>query len=244
MSKISYILIILLFISLNSFSQETTSKLDLSIGSDFMSRYVWRGVGYGKSPSIQPSLALSSGSIELGAWGAYTTNGLNIQEIDLYLTYNLSDAFSVTLTDYFFPNDNLTNNDYFEYDNIRTGHLLELLFSFNGLEKYPVSILGGVVVYGADKINYYSATDTLNTNSNFSTYLELGYSGSTGNNSYDLFMGFATHNGLYGTAFGIVNLGITGYKDIKLNDFVLPISCSFIINPQMQNIFLVFGLSL
>lgn len=234
----------ILFISSSSFAQDT-SKVELNLGTDFVSRYVWRGTDYGRSPSIQPYMSATFGKFELGAWGAFTTNGLNIQETDLYLTYSISDAFSVTLFDYFFPDDALTMNNYFEYTNDKTGHIEELVVSFNGTKKIPLNLSIGTIIYGADKVNYYSLDEPDNTDLNFSTYIELGYSGSIGNGTFNTFVGFTTHTGLYGEGFNVVNVGITGNKDVKLTEyFSLPLSCSIIFNPQKQNVFLVFGISI
>lgn len=227
------------------FAQDELKKGSIDLGSDFTSRYVWRGTDFGRSPSIQPYLSLKYKNIELGAWGAFTTNGPDIQETDLYLSYSPIDELTITLTDYFFPNDALTQNNYFEYGSSATTHLFELSASFNGTDNLPLSFLVATVFYGADKINNYKLSDPLNTDQNFSSYIELGYNFSIGENSCNTFLGVTTHDGLYGYGFNVVNIGITGYKDIKLTDnFTLPISSSLIVNPQSQNIFLVFGLSL
>lgn len=226
-------------------AQNVEGKADLSLGVDFMSRYVWRGVDYGRSPSIQPYLSLTSGKFEFGAWGAFTTNGLNIQETDLYVTYSFSDALSFTLTDYFFMDDGLENNSYFELNNERTGHTLEALVTYTLPGNIPISITGGTIFYGADKVNFYTGNDLSNDELNYSTYLEIGYSASISGKEIETFMGLTTHNGLYGDAFGIVNLGITGSDEVKITEaYALPISCSLIFNPQKQNIFIVFGISI
>ena len=123
---------ILIFLSLllstsQLYSQELSNKVDLNLGADFMSRYVWRGIDFGRSPSIQPYLSLKTGKLEFGAWGAFTTNGLGVQETDLYATFSILDNLSITITDYFFPNDELDENNYFDYSNDSTDHILEAL---------------------------------------------------------------------------------------------------------------------
>ncbi len=76
-------------------------------------------------------------------------------------------------------------------------------------------------------------------------YVELTYSGKVRDNAFDLFMGFALDDGLYGETFGVVNFGATVHKEIKFTDsFSLPVQASFITNPQAENMFLVFGISL
>jgi hypothetical protein len=74
-----------------------------------------------------------------------------------------------------------------------------------------------------------------------STYLELGYSFSI----LEIFLGAG--NGFYTTdgKFNIINLGISVSKDIKITEkFSLPISASFITNPQAEKVHFVFGISL
>ncbi len=225
--------------------ESDSKKTKINLGADFMSRYVWRGIDYGRSPSIQPYMSVALGKFEIGAWGAFTTNGLNIQETDLYVTYSFYDALSFTLTDYFFTNDALDDNAYFSLNNGETGHALEALLSYTLPGNVPFSLTAGTIFYGADKVNYYVGNDLMNNKLNYSTYLELGYSASIAGKEIETFMGLATSNGLYGEGFGIVHLGISLSDEVKLTDeFALPISCALSCNPQKQNIFLVFGISI
>lgn len=224
-----YILISLFFFSFNLFSQESKNISDFSIGSDFISRYVWRGTNYGGSPSIQPALEYSKGSLAIGVWGAYKTNTSGVQEADLYVSYSIADMLSVTITDYFFPGD-ISSYNYFDWDSNTTGHILEGSVGFSGPERLPVNILFGYNFYG---------------DSENSLYLEAGYSFS----QFDIFVGAG--NGFYtvensgNDIFGIVNLGMSISKDIKVTEnFSLPITTSFILNPQNEGVFLVFGISL
>src|SRR5690606_41614376 len=62
---------ILLIALLNQ--HELTAQV--SIGADIMSRYIWRGVDYGNSPSLQPQLSFSAGGFSIGTWGAYSFAG-------------------------------------------------------------------------------------------------------------------------------------------------------------------------
>jgi len=52
--------------------------------------------------------------------------------------------------------------------------------------------------------------------------------------------------GFYGQrSMGVINLGLTVSKDIKITDkFTLPVFGSFITNPESENVFFVFGLSI
>jgi len=121
-------------------------------GADIMSRYIWRGLNLGgSSPSIQPSLEFSAGNITIGTWGAFSfSDGRTMQETDLYLSYNIKEMFTITLTDYFFPDEMAGNNNYFEFDQDSTGHLLEAMISFDGTEKIPFSLMAAMNFWGAD----------------------------------------------------------------------------------------------
>ncbi len=39
-------------------AQDNLPALSLNLGTDIMSRYVWRGTDFGRSPGIQPFLSL------------------------------------------------------------------------------------------------------------------------------------------------------------------------------------------
>ena len=207
------------------------SESPLSIGADIMSRYVWRGLDYGAAPSIQPYLEYSKGGFAIGAWGAYTTsfskaNESGIQEMDLYASYTIADIITVGVTDYFFPQEIDYNYNYFDYGSDTSGHVIEGLVSFNGLENLPLSLTLGY--------------NLVNDDDN-SLYVELGYS-FTG---VDLFLGAG--NGLYtgDGEFSVVNIGISSSKEIAITDnFSLPVSASLITNPEAKQIHLVFGISL
>lgn len=225
---------LILSTSLSSYAQDEKKASPFSASLDIYSRYLWRGTDFGGSPSIQPGISYTIGGLEAGVWAAYTTNGNQTQECDLYLSYTmLKDMVTITATDYFFPMDGFMNN-YFDYADTTTGHVFELSASFNGTENLPLGILIATNVFGAD-------AKKENGDAYYSTYLELNY-------QFDhikLFAGFnPIKSGFYGDHVGFCNLGATIEKEIKLTDhFSLPLSVSFITNPQKENIFLVVGAS-
>ena len=200
-------------------------KSPINIGADLVSRYVWRGLDYGASPSIQPYLEAGIANFAIGAWGAYTTNLPGVQEMDLYLNYTIKDLVTVGITDYFFP-DEVFGYDYYEFRKDSSNHVIEGFASFNGLEGLPLTATFGVNLYN---------------DSNNSIYLELGYSFSV----LDVFLGVG--NGIYttDTNFGVVNVGISASKEIPITDkYGLPVSASVITNPNAKQVHLVFGISL
>jgi len=238
MKKIIYT--ILIFTGITTFAQETKhSKTSLDFSADFQSRYIWRGLEFGgNSVSAQPSLALNSGSFTLGAWAAYSLGGNNTaQEADLYLSIALSKTATATLTDYYFPQDGISNN-YFSYGN-NTGHVYELMLSFSSLFKSPLGLTVATNFAGADKNG---------TTQNYATYIELNYSKNINNVSYSLVAGgvVGDNGGYYLTnGTGLINLGIAASKEIKISDaFSLPVNAALTFNPDQENIYLTFGFSL
>jgi|Marorgknorr_s2lv_3_1036020.scaffolds.fasta_scaffold11750_3 hypothetical protein len=226
--------LILLFVltgSLNAIAQETSSNF--SFGADVQSRYIWRGLQLGgASPSVQPSIEYATGKFTFGAWGAYSLGGSNlVQEMDLYLTFEISDAVSLTVTDYYFPTEGAVNN--YLTLGTNTGHVYEAMISFAGTEAFPIGLTVASNFAGA---------------STGSTYVEASYTKTSGAIEYTLFAGgvFGDDDGYYLTdGSGLINLGIGISKEIQLTkSFSLPVNTALIINPDAENVFLTFGFSL
>ena len=221
-----------------------TSKINIS--TDFVSRYIWRGLDYGKAPSIQPTFSYIKGGFEIGAWGAFNTIG-SYHELDPYVKYTLKN-FTLTFTDYFIHNEMNTNDTkYFDYGSKTTNHTFEGSLQYKGPEKFPFSILIGTYFYGNDrKITPDMADSTKKIiKQNYSTYIELGYTIKCKEKTFDLFMGLTPKAGAYGNTFGVINAGITGYKTIEVTKtFSIPVKASVIANPQAENLFLVVGFTL
>ncbi|MDM8159718.1 hypothetical protein QUH73_07830 [Labilibaculum sp. K2S] len=262
-SGVYLLLAFMLSFSIYSFGQKEKAVLDF--GADVMSRYVWRGTQFGgTSPSLQPSASLSYKGLELGAWGAYSLGGNNAgQEFDLYLAYTFAkDLFSLTLTDYYFPTEG-EDYEYFEFNNDRTGHVLEGSFRCNGNDNIPFALMVAVNFWGADAVQLGDNPNTADFNQKtglqYSTYTELSYSHKMANNvTLDAFLGvnltkpakaktstgFNGESGYYGSKAGVVNLGVKLSKEVALNEkFSLPVSASVITNPADEKIYFVFGFS-
>lgn len=264
-SKLFIVLVLILGVSALMKAQEGNTKVSLNAGADFMSRYIWRGAQFGgNAPSIQPSISLGAGNLEIGVWGAFSTAGANVgQEVDLYVSYSFfNEMFAATLTDYFFPAEGV-DYDYFEYGKDKTAHILEGTLSFNGTEKLPLSLLLAVNFYGADAARINDDPNSADFNKKdgiqLSSYAELGYSTAVNDVNLDLFMGFNLiapkkadpttgydgESGFYGKNRGLVNLGVTASKELAITDkFSLPIQASLITNPMDKKIYFVFGFSL
>ena len=245
-------------------AQDTTSTNPFSISCDMMSRYVWRGTEFGgKSPSIQPGIEANYKNFTIGAWGAYSTGGVHAsQEMDLYMSANFyKDYFTVVVTDYYFPSDT-ANYNYLGYDS-KTDHVLEAGLIFNGTNNIPISFSAYMNFYGNDAQRLGDDPgDTTTFNKNigiqYSNYFEVAYNKSFNSMDLSAFVGFTFskqaaanastgfigESGYYGNGAGIVNVGLTLSKGIKITDnYSLPITTSFIINPNSKKVFLIFGIS-
>jgi hypothetical protein len=251
MRKIRLFAVILFTISfLSSFSITAQNKTEKSnpfkANVDIMSRYIWRGTDFGNSPSIQPSISYTNSNFTFGTWGAYTTNTQSLQEADIYVSYAFSKLFSLTFTDYFFPNQDSSNDKYFNYNDTSTGHVIEASVNYTFSKKIPLSLLVATNIFGADarRIN----NDETIGKKQFSTYAELNYAFK----NIDVFLGSNLTNpdenigetGYYGNSIGVINIGATVTKQLKFTEiYSLPLTISLITNPQTQKIFLVAGFS-
>lgn len=220
-------ILLTLFFSLNSPILSQTSVLG---GADFVSRYLWRGLDFGNTFSIQPSVALTAGDFEIGFWGSYpftNTAGGN-EEMDLYLGYSVGD-FSLLVTDYYFPQ---SGGKYGNYDDPGS-HTIEVGLSYGGSDTFPLSVSAFMNVYNDDEN---------------SVYFELGYSTEVNDVAVDLFVGGTpgSDNAFYGTTeFNLINIGVTASKDVKLTEsFSLPVFSSYILNPNQEVGYLIFGFSI
>nr|WP_320118811.1 hypothetical protein [uncultured Marinifilum sp.] len=219
---------------------------EISFGADLMSRYVWRGTQFSTGPVIQPGVEYSKGGFAIGAWGSYAQDGSDGAEADLYASYTFADdLFTATITDYFFPTDEIaTNNSYFDFKKSSTGHILEGTLAFNGSEKFPISIMAAMNFWGADQ--------DANGDQQYSLYIELGHSFTYKEIDIDIFAGFTPidadeekgESGFYGDTAGFVNMGFSASKEVAITEkFSLPLSASVVANPMAENLFLVFGVS-
>jgi hypothetical protein len=262
------IIVFILFIlsSLQLASQDSISHIEANIGADFVSRYVWRGSAYSTMPSIQPSLTFSYKGLELGTWGSYSFNGSDGAELDFFLSYTLfKDLFTICLTDYYFPNDQLGDDQFFNFHKDETGHIVEMSLSFNGNDKIPISLLIAANIFGDDARRINDNPNSGNFNNvegiQYSSYIEIGYNFYFGDLEFCAFAGLTPNkpkeaktiqnkeyigeSGYYGHTRGFVNIGLnTNYNIPMSENYGLPVFSSLIVNPMAQKIFLVFGLTI
>ena len=100
------------------------SKVDISIGTDVVSRYIWRGQDLGQV-SLQPTLGIEYKGLSLSAWGSVgLSDPSDTKEFDLTLAYSIA-GFNIGVTDYWFNAGLDPKNRYFKYNANCTNHVFE-----------------------------------------------------------------------------------------------------------------------
>ena len=188
-------------------------------GADLVSSYVWRGTQFGSGAHIQPYMDLGSGNLTGGVWGSFPTSAKGGgNELDLWVSYDFG-PLALTVTNYTFPGE---GGVYADGEGLFNGDYTELAAS--------TSIMGVDLSAG-----YFTEVEAL--------YVELGFS--TG--AVDIALGYGDDqaDGFYaGGGSGLVNMSFSGSKDIQISDnYALPVFGSFILNPEAETAFLVFGIS-
>lgn len=193
----------------------------LEVNADIVSSYVWRGTKFAGA-SIQPGITYTNGGFSAGGWGSTSFDGTFL-EADLFINYAFDFGLSLGLTDYYFPGTN-----YFDVSKATGAHGFEVnlgyaLKDFSLAANYMLNEAGGALTTGGD------------------LYFEAGYAFK----SFSIFAGAG--NGWYTTDgnFGLVNVGISAQKEIKITDsFSLPLAGSVILNPKTEQFFIVAAISL
>lgn len=201
----------------------------VGFGADVVNRYVWRGTDFGNAVSVQPGMSISHGNIEIGAWSSWAITDGGANENDLYASFS-SGPIGITLTDYYFPG--LTEDDsFFSYNNYSkeelekdeeksNPHILEISASL-ALDGMPLSALAA--------FNFSGDPDD-------SFWVEATYDlGEMEETAVSVTAGFG--NGVYTTDTdpALVSVGLNMSK----GDYF----ASYILNPNRESSFLVFGRS-
>ena len=201
----------------------TNISYSQDFGADLVSSYVWRGTQFGSGAHIQPYMDLGSGNLTGGVWGSFPTSAKGGgNELDLWVSYDFG-PLALTITNYTFPGE---GGAYSEGEGLFEGDYTELAASTS---------LGGIDI----SAGYFTEVEAL--------YVEVG----TSVGAIDIALGYGDDQsdplnlGTYaGGGSGLVNMSFSGSKDIQITDsFALPVFGSFIINPEAETAFLVFGVS-
>ena len=190
---------------------------EVTVGADVVSRYVWRGSDYGNAAAVQPGIETTVGPVTLGAWGSYS---LSPGFFSSDTTYDASGSECDLYASFSAGPIGITITDYF----FPAGVEGDNLFSLSGDDATHIFELSA----GADvgPVSVLAAANVSGDDDN-STYLELTYG------AFSLGLG----NGTYSTdgEFAPVSIGVSASRD--------NFSASYIINPNQETSFLVFGVN-
>jgi hypothetical protein len=192
------------------------AQAEIGLGADVVSRYVWRGADFGNAVSVQPGIAFSGEALEIGAWSSWAIHGGGANENDLYVSYSAG-PLSVTVTDYYFPVS--APADFFNYSDEDGIHILEASAAAD---------LGMASVMAA--FNFLGDADD-----SFWVEASIPLAALSGDVEVGLTVGAG--NGVYTTDGdpGLVSVSL----DVSDGDYF----GSYILNPEAEISFLVFGRS-
>ncbi len=205
-----------------------------SLGGDLVSSYIWRGT-YQTSAAVQPSMGLSISGFSLSAWGSVPFQGVN-KEVDFTASYQTKGLY-FAITDYWWVGEGAYN--YFTYASHETAHHFEGTVKYTlPVEKFPLSLAWNTMFVGED----YCKNDGERA---YSTYIEASYPFAIKQINLSASLGLTPWEGLYADDFAVINIGLKASNAIKITDsFSLPVFGQLIANPQQEDIFFVFGVSI
>ena len=235
-----------LFLSSTIVWAEDEGKCDFSVGADFVSSYVWRGILWAGT-SIQPAMGLTAGGFSIGAWGSVDVAGNGFggyKEVDLTTSYSFGNL-TAGFFNYWASLEGEYN--YFDYSK-NTVHLLEANLSYT-FDPFPLTLGWNTIIAGAD--HYMDKNEK--SKRAFSTYVEATYVfsikevnleaavGASPWKSSTLYTSDFLRSGTDG--FAVVNVALTASKDIKITDkYSLGIFGQLAFNPAKEDAFFVFGI--
>lgn len=205
------------------------------ISCELSSKYVWRGLEYGKSPTLFPCVNYENGAFLAALSGAYAVDGSH-QEVDLGLSYTIKEMVTLGLNDYYFPSAVGQNDSYFRFRHSDTGHNVEASATLEPT-KLPMWLKLSCYVYGADK-------DSTGKQA-YSSYVELGYQHVFKNeDKLSLVLGANLNKGFYTDyeqGFNVVNATLKYESWLRFNTYKLPVSVSYVLNPNRNKSYFTFS---
>lgn len=219
---------------LPTMADEPEPSIDVSVGGDLVSSYIWRGVDCAGT-SFQPSLSLGWKGLSLSGWGSVGIDKTDTKEFDLTLEYGIG-GLSVSITDYYFSYFGISC-PYFEYGKDTTTHVFEAQIGYD---------------FGFLAINWYTnfagADGVKNTEGDmaYSSYISLAAPFETGAISWEAELGFVPWKTDFYTTdgFALTNISIKATKPIKISDeYSIGLFSQAIWNPTSDGGFFVMGLS-
>ena len=226
------LLIWVAILSIGSMSRvQAQSDVDVSLKSDFVSDYNWRGLDLGNA-SIQPELSVGWKGLSLTAWGSAGLTGHkdDKREIDMTLSYETG-GLSFGVVDYWTDE---YDSRYFYTKRDSTGHAVE---GFIAYDFGPVRASWQTFFAGRD----YKEDSGKRA---YSSYFELTAPFRLATCDWDATLGLVPWKSDYYDVggFSVTYLSLCATKDIQITkSFSLPLFGQVIANPASQNFYFVFG---
>lgn len=207
----------LLTVALASAALSTAASAEIGLGADVVSRYVWRGADLGNAASVQPSISYTADAFHIGAWSSWAVDDGSANENDLYASVAVGPAI-ITITDYFLPT--AAPGDFFNYSDDDGSHILEASAS---MDLSVASVLAAYNFLGDGEDSFWlEASFPLPSLTDGDT--EVGVTVGAGNGAYTT----DTDPQLVSVSLDVARDGYFG---------------SYILNPDAEITFLVFGRS-
>jgi hypothetical protein len=211
-----------------------SSKAQINVHATLMSRYNWRGIDYGNSPTLLPALDYTIKNFTVGITGAYSfpdsSNGY--AENDFWIEYKIPSSHgnvSLLCTDLYFPS---MRKNFFNFGNDNGAHTIEIGMQFTGNQNSPVILR----IYR----DVYNDPDR-------SSYGEIEFPTSTNNINFSFVAGIVLNKSkIYGTTkSAFYNVGIKAMKTIPVSQiFSFQLSTSWIVNVYHEQSFIIVGIGI
>jgi hypothetical protein len=202
-----------LLLSLLPPASRASAEIDFS--ADVVSRNVWRGRDYGNAATVQPGITWTQGTLEIGAWSSWAITGAEANENDLHISYGVGPV-TLMVSDFYFPTE--TESDLFNLDDTDGVHTIEICATY---QSGPVSLMGALNVWGDSDDSFY--VEGRYAAGEFDR-ADVGLTAGLGNGDYTV-----------DTDPMVAHLSL----DLSRDGYF----ASYILNPDTETTFLVFGRS-
>lgn len=230
MKKHLFTIVTIMACTISTFAQDS---LQVSVGADVISKYVWRGIDQGSGASIQPNLGVSFKGLSLSIDGSASIATPSINEIDIELSYEIGNV-SFGITDYY--NTNSENSSYSDYTN---NHTFEFNIAYTISDNVPLT-LSWNTMFLAGKEDEYNDNDKRM----YSSYFNASYDFDVHGVTLTPAIGINPWESQYYDKFGVLDITLTASKELKLTDsFALPIYAQAIVSPVLDKAYIVFGIT-
>ncbi|MCU0423981.1 MAG: hypothetical protein MUF71_00010 [Candidatus Kapabacteria bacterium] len=203
--------------------------MTIALQVEFHSSLIWRGIALERLPVAQAQCRFGVDKFHAAFFGTQALgNGFNATVLQIGYTIETNwGSFVPTLTDYYFP---MNRKSWFWVNNDGTGaHTLEGAFLYTAPKGLPIQVFAAMNIFNDPR---------------FSSYIEASYTTSLAEVETHFFVGaLLTSNSMwYSSPYsliqeqgGISSLGVRARYSVPISDrWSLPISVSFILNPNAQ----------